>query len=568
MPIRFKCPHCKKSLVVKEQMAGKKAACPACKKPLIVPAPTSQALDVEALAAAALSDKPAAEEKKDAAAPAPPIVLPCPWCGEEAKFDADMGGKQAPCPNPECRRIIKVPLPLGNKQKDWREVHRGPSAALANQPEQLDGAWGTATNRGMVSGQSLVEAGAVEEDTEPIGVGGWIKRGLLVMVIGAVVFLGVSGLKRQREKKADKDAIEQALEGLKDPKLPPAWTVVILRGAGEHLTSKRIANKAHEYFRTAQARLARLPSSPDRDLLALSVALPQIELGGSDEEARDNERISWNKLVDALGRTLDDISDAEPRARAVREVGTRLIKRKQSNVALSLPGRLGATATKGLHGELLKAQAAALMGKRAAEVVPPPNFKLKLDDRTTRLGHAEANARQGDLDAAKQCVTAPGNLGHSFEAAIGVAAVLHSEGKEFGQFLELAGDYAKGVKKITSWQMLELVRLHARAGAADQAHVWLKQLPDKQMKNWGELEIFLAELARSDKKVEATRVEQVGDKDSLPRALAWEAFARHNTRHDFRGEVSALVDNAGDDPERKRIAPLLHLGMALGAQDR
>src|SRR5262249_18951535 len=54
MPIRFKCPHCKKPLVVKEQMAGKKAPCPACKKVLSVPAPVS-APDLEALAAAAFA---------------------------------------------------------------------------------------------------------------------------------------------------------------------------------------------------------------------------------------------------------------------------------------------------------------------------------------------------------------------------------------------------------------------------------------------------------------------------------------------------------------------------------
>src|SRR5262245_15548883 len=130
MPIRFKCPSCQKALVVREQYAGKRVPCPSCKKPIVIPAPTAHAADVEALALAALSDAAAAAEKKaaPAAAPAPPIEMTCPYCGEPIKFDASLGGQQAPCPNPECKRIIKVPKPVSDQPRDWRELEKGPSA--------------------------------------------------------------------------------------------------------------------------------------------------------------------------------------------------------------------------------------------------------------------------------------------------------------------------------------------------------------------------------------------------------------------------------------------------------
>ena len=37
MPIRFRCPHCKKPLQVKDHLAGKKGTCPTCKKGVVIP---------------------------------------------------------------------------------------------------------------------------------------------------------------------------------------------------------------------------------------------------------------------------------------------------------------------------------------------------------------------------------------------------------------------------------------------------------------------------------------------------------------------------------------------------
>ena len=121
MPIKFRCPNpeCKKPLVVKDELAGKRAACPACKKPLKIPAPAAKPGDVDALALAALSETP------QAAAPvaAPKFVkMECPMCAEAVEFPASEAGKRAQCPL--CKNIIKVDNLKEDKPKDWRQVQR------------------------------------------------------------------------------------------------------------------------------------------------------------------------------------------------------------------------------------------------------------------------------------------------------------------------------------------------------------------------------------------------------------------------------------------------------------
>ncbi len=39
MPIKFSCPHCKRVMTVKDQMAGKKGTCTGCKQVVTVPRP-------------------------------------------------------------------------------------------------------------------------------------------------------------------------------------------------------------------------------------------------------------------------------------------------------------------------------------------------------------------------------------------------------------------------------------------------------------------------------------------------------------------------------------------------
>ena len=83
-------------------------------------------------------------------------------------------------------------------------------------------------------------------------------------------------------------------------------------------------------------------------------------------------------------------------------------------------------------------------------------------------------------------------------------------------------------------------------------------------KGWAQLEVYLADLARAKHRADPAAVEEIGGKESLPRALAWEAWARHNTRVGYRDEVL----QAAQDHQDPAIRSMLFLGAALGSQDR
>src|SRR5262245_47255170 len=197
MTIAIRCPHCDKAYNLKDELKGKRVACtnPNCKKvftisptaapatpavPVAAPAKAAaKPANVEDLALAALADDGKAAETK-AAAPesSATIKAKCQFCDHESTFEARMAGKNAPCQNEECRKIIKVPLPKKEDPKDWRNVKKRPSAAKSDTPE-LEGAWGNVQTT-AVSREALQEAEAdrVDEEREPRSWGAFIKIGL------------------------------------------------------------------------------------------------------------------------------------------------------------------------------------------------------------------------------------------------------------------------------------------------------------------------------------------------------------------------------------------------------
>src|SRR5438132_2483408 len=231
MAIKFRCPHCRKNLSVKDHLAGKKAQCPACRKPLTIPSSGSARLpapaDVEALAAAALAEEPKV--------PAPAVEqatveFKCYYCDETVRVSADLAGKQTPCP--ECRRIIKVPLLEKRQPKDWRTLDtRLPAGVRRDVGPPPEGAWDTASVG--VSRQALVEAQAVPQTRRRLTTGQWIKRGTAaaagVLMLGGVAWMVTQSLAFSRQNQA----LAKALEGVGD-KLRPEEVAEIHRGAGEY----------------------------------------------------------------------------------------------------------------------------------------------------------------------------------------------------------------------------------------------------------------------------------------------------------------------------------------------
>src|SRR5947209_9128231 len=220
MPIKFQCPNCKKGLSVKEELAGKKAACPACKKaPAIAKqqgpsapatprpaarkpaAPVPPPVDLEALAAAALADEAPGAAETEAAE----IEVTCEYCEAVFRVGPELGGKRTPCP--ECRRIVKVPMPAKADPTNWKSAGKAlPSGAKRPDAPAPEGAWGSTGAAAVVSRDALDEAGALPARRQPLTLRQKITRGVAAAVALLVVVgfgLGAYGwINGNREDKA------------------------------------------------------------------------------------------------------------------------------------------------------------------------------------------------------------------------------------------------------------------------------------------------------------------------------------------------------------------------------
>ena len=83
MPVRVKCPSCKKVLQAPSKYRGKKICCPGCKEPLIVP--TLNTIDETALLALGTPEPPPPPIPEPTA---PTDTVECPFCSEEIKPSA------------------------------------------------------------------------------------------------------------------------------------------------------------------------------------------------------------------------------------------------------------------------------------------------------------------------------------------------------------------------------------------------------------------------------------------------------------------------------------------------
>src|SRR5579862_9596495 len=215
MPIRIKCTKCQTILGVKDSLAGKKVNCPKCRFVLSVPAPkpaapaaaTPRPEDVEALALSTLAEE----------APKPAVVqmveFECPFCAEMVKLSAELAGKQTPCPNPECKRIVKVPLLKSDKPKDWRQTDpRAAMAGLLKDGAEPDSAWSSAQKM-RVSTEALVEAKALPIKKAPVTTATWVRRGVLatvaLLVLAGGTWFMICRMSTDRFEGALNEALEQ-----------------------------------------------------------------------------------------------------------------------------------------------------------------------------------------------------------------------------------------------------------------------------------------------------------------------------------------------------------------------
>jgi tetratricopeptide (TPR) repeat protein len=336
--IKFKCPHCQKAFSVKDELAGKKAQCVGCKQVLTIPAAPPPAADLEELAAAALAEgpapAPAVQETKT-------IRFTCAYCDAPVSVSADLAGKQTPCP--ECKHILKVPLPVKNEPVDWRKPDkRLPTGARRDLEAAPEGAWGSTTSTSTVSPESLEEAGAAPVQREPLTRKQWAVRGGVaaalvgVLVIGFLV--GSSWLTGRRQKQALERALQAVTTDAAKAQVSRETQAEVHRAAGEyylHTNKRDCATEALKHFNLARSALVGGPSSSERDALLIDLALTQLDLGSDQEPLlRENIRLSWDRTLREVAQTLQNLRSSEAKAQTSRDAhveGLRVVCRELLN---------------------------------------------------------------------------------------------------------------------------------------------------------------------------------------------------------------------------------------------
>jgi hypothetical protein len=575
MPIRLQCPGCKKVLAIQDRLAGKRVKCP-CGNPIQVPAkgmatatgpmpvgrppvkPTakpalkSKPIDLEALAAESLglgaapngddtsNGKSAATTTPPNGVPAAkPIVFKCDFCEEEISLDVSEGGKKLPCPH--CTRIIRVPMPKEEKPKDWRTVQtKGPSAALANQPEKLENAWGT-EHKAQVSKSALVEAGVVAKPVPkkaPLDerIARWVKIGLAVaLLIGVTLWLRSVGMRKNDEKNVVNLEKKYQELGLAQ-KWPPVVSAEFYRILGEHALSVK-PKQASERFIEARDFAAQGKDEKqrlDRDFFLIDLAKVQLALGGDETQVINDEKLSWERdLPLQLQQTLyqlDNIDGKNDPKRyainainikliAIRELKQPLLQRNQEAIFTRLVADLG-------------------LADRENGAAPPPNAEEGSYEQVVK---AESLAREGKIPEALKPAEAKGGDFHlKIEIAIAVAMLVASESPDQADKLaapiKLARELVLGMPKEQTpppWAHLQLVRIGARM--PDEAEAMTKvveRFKDKGFAQRAKFELKLARLEKAPIYDEASTIIQDIEPDG--QGLAWLAWARSTARANGR----------------------------------
>jgi hypothetical protein len=634
MPIRVKCDKCKKTLSVKDHLAGKRIKCPVCQNVVAVPmasptkepptaakggAPASKPSPKAAPAAPTGAKKPAVAakpvakakpkpdsngvvpstngEKTNGKAPPPeptPIELPpenveeealsaladqpptpeetgppktidfkCQWCDEEVKLPIELAGKQTQCPNEDCKRIIKVPLPKTPEKKDWRKMERaGPAAAKINLPEALDNAWGT-EEATRARQDSLAQAGAVETPPKPpLGVFGWLRRGFKAIAIVALLLAIVFGGSRLMKSKGEYDAVKDIELLLKGRDAKIRETLLIAEAERTkglyHLHGRdpkvRFAWKDFEAARSyVSQKIGDAPPPLEKpeiheQFFLIDLALSQIESGGTGDDVLLKKRQEWEQTRKDLDATLKQIKTPEIQVIALREIAARLEQqldlKDPKAMAIGLAGGLSAEVNNKRPLAFRQQIALVIADDKKLEGVEELDLTAKEFEEGTghrRVGFAEGHARKGQFDEAFKLAKFPGPEEDRLDALLGIAAVALDKNKEkSAEALKAALEIATDPKTVpTAWQWLELARLGARLDDKDAVKMAIERLPPgaegspPAFKLRAHLEVFLALCDKSTTPVSPDDLKDLVDddeKEGITLALAWMALARQHAR--------------------------------------
>lgn len=619
MAIKFSCPYCKKALAVKDEMAGKKAKCPGCQKILQIPTPKKVTVNADEIAAEVLSDAPKKPPEQQPVE-APPIVFKCYFCDEQISFEAALAGKQAPCP--ECRRIVKIPVPVKEEPKDWRKVDKkGPSAAKQEPVAAPAGAWGSTTSRSTVSQDALEEADAIKEVIEPLTrreqIHRWTMRVFGVALVSFGLWAGCHITTTRRQDNALNYALNY-LDTSSETKLNAESAAEVHRTLGAYYLLVDNWEFAVKHLRNARGKLTQAKAgSLDREAGLRDLALTQADLGGTRAQELDHTRMKWDEAQKEVQQTLQKLQYLESRQEAVREITRKLIakagptpeeKTQMQLRALAVARMLSPTpedvpellARAGLEllddkkqAEDVSRQALRPYEERAAAAAKDKKLKpmpvspalialLVASDQTdkaakslapvpdaarggiayeARIGYSQGYAYKDDFDRAKLLANASGDASHKLQALLNIAAIAAE--RNTGKAKELLSMILELLEKerpiLTPFMWSQLVRVGFLPDQGDKLQPLIDKLQAGPLKDHVQLEVLRYQLPKNDK-ADLDGLKAEAGKRKYPRALSLLA-----EQCAARGSSSAAMKEiAAWEPEA--LKPLGYAGVALGME--
>jgi hypothetical protein len=647
MPIDATCPACQKRYRLKDELGGKSVKCsnPDCRRPFPVPAAgpaangkpaakpaakpkpkTKKELEAEAerLANELFNEQPAetstAKEKT--------VAVECVMCNHKWAEPESKAGKNVICP--ECKSRVRVPELVKKKVGDWRDatggrrlMEKGPELPKDLAEQQMQD----------VSIQAMQDAGAIEApEVEPRPLREYILMALVPLIViglgvGAVVWWMKSSQQGQ-ENEAMAVAMKD-LEELKadDSPIPKDDRRLMRAGVymaqGEYsarLNTKEGIKEAVKVFAAARRELEASPKTQfERDALFADLAVAQLVLGGTDEQANTEVRLRWSpagaKVAPVGGGVVDFVQNE------LRQTLTKFSEKEvDKGVRLSAVVRL----TRGLckHGkpeilfeivtqgfapeDALEAQSLVLLValregtpddkvRRLAEVIRDqlkadeklrapwptlalfhklgitdydfkPVFPAPLGDGASvspasRMAYAALYLTQDRVpEAVKTAASPPGPANERFPA-MAILAELMADPKPL---LEEAAK-AKDVQPGNRLHLYRLTRVAADAGATERAEGFAKGIGDEGLREWATAEALRGKWAASKSSAATADLTLPTEPAKLKAGQAWSAllFARHNAR--TSGDRAA--GKQYDEWAEKKLRGFGYAGMALGLQD-
>lgn len=359
MPVQFSCKACKKKFKAADKFAGKTIPCPSCKVPLLIPVLPGNGLplensqpqssiktksqadqDLEAMAALAL------EEKKQEEVEVPQFIqFECTFCDEKVSVGLELGGKQTPCPF--CRRILKVPIPVPVKKvgPDWKkQPDKRPAGALRKEEPELEGTWNSTMD--TVSRDSLLEAGAIVEEYEPLTRAQKIKRAVMVLgvlVFGLLGFLYWSSYRVKVNEDAQISKIEISVKSGELANSSGEIKSVLLSGVAAYLLEENHdvpAQKIKKILQSALAFLDKSSSPVEKDFALLELCRVIVELGGGKDDVRDKKKLKWDEVQKFLKQPFESFTIPEIKLLALKEATSSFISNGEVDRAVAFASQV------------------------------------------------------------------------------------------------------------------------------------------------------------------------------------------------------------------------------------